>query len=83
MANCSNQSANPDPTSLPTLRNFLPTSTNIALTHSLLFQILYYADTGYLDVTEDQWNKHERLQNLCMSFIFGLRKYDHVSDYPK
>lgn len=54
MANCSNQSANPDPTSLPTLRNFLPTSTNIALTHSLFFQILYYADTGYLDVTEDQ-----------------------------
>lgn len=67
--------------SLRRLRNFLPTATKVELAQSLLLPILDYADTCYLDVTEEQLNKLERLQNLCIRFIFGLRKYDHVSEF--
>lgn len=67
--------------SLRRLRNFLPTATKVTLAQSLLHPILDYADSCYLDLTEDQLNKLERLQNYCIRFIFGLRKYDHVSQF--
>ncbi|CAH2099536.1 unnamed protein product [Euphydryas editha] len=67
--------------SLRRLQYFLPLPTKIALAQSLLLPILDYADTCYLDLKEEQLNKLERLQNLCIRFIFGLRKYDHVSDF--
>lgn len=67
--------------SLRRLRNFLPTATKVALAQSLLLPILDYADACYLDLTEDQLNKLERLQNFSIRFIFGLRKYDHVSEF--
>lgn len=67
--------------SLRRLRSFLPLATRIALAQSLLLPILDYADICYLDLTEDQLNKLERLQNVCIRFIFGLRKYDHVSEF--
>lgn len=69
--------------SLRRLRNFLPTTTKIALAQSLLLPILDYADACYLDLTEEQLNKLERLQNFCIRFIYGLRKFDHVSFYRK
>lgn len=69
--------------SLRRLRNLLPIPTKIALAHSLLLPILDYADTCYLDITEEQLNKLERIQNLCIRFIFGLRKYDHISEFRK
>ncbi|CAG9126421.1 unnamed protein product [Plutella xylostella] len=67
--------------SLRRLRNFLPTATKIVLSQSLLLPILDYADSCYTDLTEEQLNKLERLQNVCIRFIFGLRKYDHVSEF--
>lgn len=67
--------------SLNRLRNFLPTATKVSLAQSLLLPILDYADACYLDLTEGQLNKLERLQNYCIRFIFGLRKYDHVSQF--
>lgn len=63
------------------LRNFLPTATKVALAQSLLLPILDYADACYLDLTQVQLDRLERLQNLCIRFIFGLRKYDHVSQF--
>ncbi|CAG9137682.1 unnamed protein product [Plutella xylostella] len=48
---------------------------------TVLLPILDYADTCYSDITEEQLNKLERLQNFCMRFIFGLRKYYHISEY--
>ena len=67
--------------SLNRLRNFLPIKTKITLAQTLLLPILDYADVCYLDITECQLNKLERLQNLGIRFIFGLRKYDHVSEF--
>lgn len=65
--------------SLKLMKNFLPQSTRMTLVNALLFPILDYADVCYPDATEEQLNKLERLQNLCIRFVFGLRKYDHVS----
>ncbi|KAG7298180.1 hypothetical protein JYU34_018964 [Plutella xylostella] len=67
--------------SLRRLRNFLPTATKISLAQTLLLPILDYADACYSDITQEQLNKLERLQNFCIRFIFGLRKYDRISEY--
>lgn len=67
--------------SLRRLRNFLPKSTKITLAQSLLIPILDYADACYPDLIEKHLDKLERLQNFCIRFIFGLRKYDHVSEF--
>lgn len=67
--------------SLRRLRSLLPIPTKVMLAHSLLLSTLDYADASYLNLTEDQLNKLERLQNLAIRFIFGLRKYDHVSEF--
>lgn len=69
--------------SLKRLQNFLPHQTKILLAQSLLLPLIDYADVCYLDATEELLSKLERLQNLCIRFIFGLRKYDHVSDFRK
>lgn len=42
-----------------------------------------YADISYLDHTENQVDKLERLQIFCIRFILGLRKYNHVSHFQK
>lgn len=52
--------------SLRRLRNFLPIATKTALAQSLLLPILDYADACYLDLTEAQLDKLERLQNFCI-----------------
>lgn len=67
--------------SLKNLQYFLPIKTKTVLVQSLLLPLLDYADACYLDATEEQVNKLERLQNSCIRFIFGLRKFDHVSKF--
>ncbi|KAJ0172872.1 hypothetical protein K1T71_004733 [Dendrolimus kikuchii] len=51
------------------------------LAQSLLLPLIDYADACYLDITQEQLDKLERLQNVCIRFIFGLRKYDHISEF--
>lgn len=63
------------------LQKFLPFKTRLTLAQALLLSLLDYADISYLDANEELLNKLERLQNLCIRFIYGLRKYDHVSAY--
>lgn len=62
---------------------FLPINTKISLVNSLLLPILDYADVCYLNITEEHLNKLDRLLNAGIRFIYGLRKYDHVSVYRK
>ncbi|KAJ8719480.1 hypothetical protein PYW08_011655 [Mythimna loreyi] len=69
--------------SLKSLQRFLPFKTKIYLAQTLIQPIIDYADACYLDATEELLNKLERLQNLCIRFVFGLRKYDHVSQFRK
>lgn len=63
------------------LKHFLPRHTKISLVNSLLIPILDYADVCSLDITEEQLNKLDRLLNNGIRFIFGLKKYDHVSKF--
>ena len=67
--------------SLKCLQNFLPVSTKITLVNSLLVPIIDYADVCCTDITEALLDKLERLLNLCIRYIYGIRKYDHVSQY--
>ncbi|CAH2237662.1 jg11339 [Pararge aegeria aegeria] len=62
-------------------KNFLPVKTKISLAQSLLLPLLDYVDSCYPDLTEELLNKLERLQNICIRFVFGLRKFDHISEY--
>lgn len=62
-------------------KNFLPISTKITLVNSLLLPIIDYADVSFLDLNQDLLNKLDRLLNTCIKFIYGLRKYDHVSEF--
>ena len=62
-------------------KNILPIKTKINLAHALLLPILDYADTCYLDLSQQLLNKLERLQNLVIRFIFGLKKFDHISEH--
>jgi hypothetical protein len=67
--------------SLKRLQYFLPYKTKIILSHALLLSILVYADVCFTDITGELLNKLERLLNLAIRFIFGLRKYDRISEY--
>ncbi|CAG4951495.1 unnamed protein product [Colias eurytheme] len=69
--------------SLKRLSRFLPIPTKVMLAQSLLLPLLDYADSCYTNLSEDQLNKLERLQNFCIRFIYGLRKFDHVSEFRK
>jgi hypothetical protein len=67
--------------SLRRLQNFLPLHTKLTLTQSLLLPLLDYGDIAFLDLKEELLDKLERLQNVCIRYIFGLRKYDHISEF--
>jgi retron-type reverse transcriptase len=67
--------------SLRKYQNLLPISTKILLCQSLLLPIFDYADVAFLDITQEQLLRLERLQNVCIRFIFGLRKYDRVTQF--
>ncbi|CAG9128697.1 unnamed protein product [Plutella xylostella] len=60
---------------LKRLQNFLPYSTKVTLVNSLLLPIIDYADVCYPDLTEELLDKLDRLLNLCIRYIFGLRKF--------
>lgn len=63
------------------LKHFLPVSTKALLVQALILPVIDYADICFSNVSQDLLNKLDRLLNSCIRFIFGLRKYDHVSFY--
>lgn len=67
--------------SLRRLQYFIPHKAKLMLVSTLLLPIIDYADICYPDVTEELLNKLDRLLNLCIRYVFGLRKYDHVSHF--
>ena len=67
--------------SLKRLQNFISLQTKVYLCQTLLLPILDYGDVCYPDLNEDLLTKLERLQNLCIRYIFGLRKFYDVSEF--
>lgn len=62
-------------------KNFLPRETKVLLVQALILPVFDYADVCYLDMNANLLNKLDRLLNNCIRFIFGLRKFDHISHY--
>lgn len=62
-------------------KNFLPNETKLLLVQSLVLPIIDYADVCYSDLSQALLGRLERLHNNCIRFVYGLRKYDHVSLY--
>ncbi|KAI5739515.1 hypothetical protein M8J77_020172 [Diaphorina citri] len=65
--------------SLRILRRILPFGVRKMLCTALIMPIIEYADTVYLNITQELKVKVQRLQNSCVRYVFGLRKYDHVT----
>lgn len=62
-------------------KNFLPISTKITIIQTLVLPIIDYADVCYSDLSQILLDKLDRLLNNCIRFIYGLRKFDHISQY--
>ncbi|KAI5744606.1 hypothetical protein M8J76_003752 [Diaphorina citri] len=65
--------------SLNLLRRILPFNVRKLVCSTLILPIIEYADNVYIGMTKELQTKVQRLQNTCVRYIFGLRKYDHVS----
>lgn len=64
-------------------KNFLPVSTKKLLVQTLILPIIDYADVCTTNISQESLNKLDRLLNNGIRFIFGLRKYDHVSCFRR
>lgn len=62
---------------------FLPISTKILLVQTLVIPKIDYADVCFSNLTQGSLSRLDRLLNNCIRFIFGLRKYDHISAYRR
>lgn len=64
-------------------KNFLPVGTKKLLVQTLILPVIDYADACTTNISQEYLNKLDRLMNNGIRFIFGLRKYDHVSFYRR
>lgn len=65
-------------------RDYLDQASRRVLTESLVLSHFNYADVVYgPSLTQKQYLRLQRVQNSCVRFIYGLRKYDHVSEKYK
>ena len=60
-------------------KNFLTQDAKIALCEGYILSHFNYCDSVYNNITEFLKQKIQKVQNSCTRFIFGLRKYDHIS----
>lgn len=61
------------------LRRLLPIHIKKLLCSTLIFPIVEYADIVYQSLNCQLKYKLQKIQNACVRFVFGLKKYDHVS----
>ena len=60
-------------------KKFLSFESKVKICESYVLCHLNYCDSVYFNITEILKNKIQKVQNTCFRFIFGLRKYDHIS----
>lgn len=60
-------------------KNFLSEDSKKTVCESYILCHFNYCDSVYFNITEFLKSKIQKVQNTCFRFIFGLRKYDHVS----
>ncbi|KAL1447319.1 hypothetical protein WDU94_005634, partial [Cyamophila willieti] len=69
--------------SLKRLKRFLPRKTKRLLCTSLLFPVIEYAGVVLSNMNGILLNKLQMLQNMCVRYIFDLKKFDHVSAHRR
>ena len=60
-------------------RNFLSLDSRFTLCETYILSLFNYGDVLFMNMSICLKNKIQRVQNSCMRYIFGLRKYDHIS----
>ena len=60
-------------------RKFLCLESRFRLVETYILPLFYYGDVLFQNISGRLSNKIQRVQNSCMRFVFGLRKYDHIS----
>ena len=60
-------------------KNFLSEDSKITICESYVLCHFNYCDSVFFNIAEFLKTKIQKVQNTCFRFIFGLRKYDHVS----
>ena len=60
-------------------KNFLSEDSKKSVCESYILCHFNYCDSVYFNITEFLKSKIQKVQNTCFRFIFGLKKYDHVS----
>ena len=65
------------------LRKSLSIKTKIKLVETYVLSQLNYCDMVTQAITGALKTRIQRVQNSCIRYIFGLRKYDHISPFLK
>ena len=60
-------------------RNFLSQESRFNIIETYILSLFNYGDVLFQNISARLSNKIQRVQNSCMRFVFGLRKYDHIS----
>ena len=63
------------------LKKSLSVKTKARLVECYVLSQLNYCNMVTQAVTAELKNKIQKVQNACIRFIFGLRKYDHITQY--
>ena len=64
-------------------KNFLSTSSKLNLMESYILSQLNYGDVILQNLSDQLKYKLQKVQNSCIRFVYGLRKYDHISSFIK
>ena len=64
-------------------KNFLNESSKQRLTEAYILSQFNYGDIILQNLTEQLQYKIQKVQNSCVRYTYGLRKYDHISSYIK
>ena len=64
-------------------KNFLNEGSKFKMTETYILSQFNYGDIILQNLSEQSQKKIQKVQNRCVRFIFGLRKYDHISAFIK
>ena len=65
--------------SLKRLKHVLPTNLKKILVETLVMPYFDYCDVLLIDLNYNLTEKLQHVHNMCIRYIFNIRKYDHVS----
>lgn len=64
-------------------KNFLSRKSKVLVVEYYILSQLNYGNILIQNLTQVMLSKLQKLQNACTRFVFGLRKYDHISQHFK